>query len=79
MTDSLTTKGLMGQEITQGFVPDVHCPTGAPRESFVKITKAENGGIDGKGVWRPAQIGMRPTYENETLKRFLAGEFSENA
>jgi len=79
MTDSLTVKGLFGQEITQGFVVDVHCPTGAPREAFVKITHAENGGINGNRLWRPAQIGMRPGYESETLKRFIAGEFIDIA
>ena len=79
MTDSLTVKGLMGQKVTQGFVPDVHCPTGAPRESYVKITKAESGGIDGKGLWRPAQIGFRPTYESDTLKQFIDGAFVARA
>jgi nitrate reductase alpha subunit len=76
MTDSLTVKGLFGQKITQGFVPDVHCPTGAPREAFVKITKAESGGIGGEGLWHPAELGFRPTYESDTLKRFIGGEFA---
>jgi nitrate reductase alpha subunit len=75
MTDTLTTKGLLGQKITKGFVADVHCPTGAPRESFVKITRAEAGGIGGKGLWVPVKMGLRPTYENETLKKFIAGQF----
>ncbi len=75
MTDSLYVKDLMGQKITQGFVPDVHCPTGAPRESYVKITKAEDGGLNGKGLWAAAANGLRPTYERETLKQFIAGEF----
>ena len=75
MTDSLTVKGLLGQQVTQGFVPDVHCPTGAPRESFVKITKAEDGGINGEGLWRPAQLGYRPTYENQTLLNFIDGAY----
>ncbi|OQW90655.1 MAG: molybdopterin oxidoreductase [Beggiatoa sp. IS2] len=75
MTDSLYVKGLLGQKITQGFVPDVHCPTGAPREAIVKITKAESGGIDGKGLWGPAAAGLRPTYEREALKQFIAGHF----
>jgi len=75
MTDSLSIKGLMGQQITQGFVPDVHCPTGAPRESFVRISKAEDGGIDGQKLWLPAEQGLRPTYEREALKQFIAGQF----
>lgn len=75
MTDSLTVKKLLGQEIKQGFEPDVHCPTGAPRDAFVKISKAEDGGFDGHRLWRPARIGIRPGYENEVKKRFIAGTF----
>jgi nitrate reductase alpha subunit len=77
MTDSLTVKGVYGQEITQGFVPDVHCPTGAPRESIVKVTKAESGGLGGTGLWRPAALGMRPTYETALLREFIKGSFVE--
>ena len=51
MTDSLVRKDLFGHTVNKGFLPDVHCPTGAPREAIVKITKAEPGGIDGKGIW----------------------------
>ena len=75
MTDSLVRKGLFGQGIGKGFLPDVHCPTGAPREAIVKISKAEPGGIEGKGLWRPAALGIRPRYESDEMKKYLAGEF----
>ena len=75
MTDSLVRKNTFGQSIGQGFLPDVHCPTGAPREAIVKITRAEPGGIDGKQLWRPAELGIRPRYESEEMKRYLAGGF----
>jgi nitrate reductase alpha subunit len=75
MTDSLVHKAMFGQGMRKGFEPDIHCPTGAPRESFVKITKAEPGGIDKKGLWRPAAMGIRPKYESEAMKRYLAGGF----
>jgi nitrate reductase alpha subunit len=75
MTDSLVRKAIFGQEIGKGFLPDVHCPTGAPREAFVKITKAEAGGIDQKSLWRPAAIGIRPRYESGAMKKFLAGGY----
>jgi nitrate reductase alpha subunit len=75
MTDSLVRKGAFGQEIGKGFAADIHCPTGAPRESFVKITKAEDGGMDGQKLWRPAQLGYRPTYEDPAMQRFLKGEY----
>jgi nitrate reductase alpha subunit len=73
ITASVTN--LFGQTIGKGFLPDVHCPTGAPREAIVKISKAEPGGIGGKGLWRPAALGLRPGYESEAMKRYLAGEF----
>ena len=75
MTDSLVRKGTFGQGIGKGFLPDVHCPTGAPRESFVKITRAEPGGIPPQKLWRPAALGIRPRYESAAMKRYLAGEF----
>jgi nitrate reductase alpha subunit len=76
MTDSLVRKELLGQAVAKGFLPDVHCPTGAPREAIVKITKAEPGGIGGTGLWRPAALGLRPGNESEALKRYLAGDFT---
>jgi nitrate reductase alpha subunit len=75
MTDSLVRKNTIGPVIGKGFAPDVHCPNGAPRESFVKFTKAEDGGIGGNGLWRPARLGLRPTYENAAMKAFLKGEY----
>jgi len=76
MTDSLVRKDMFGQTINKGFMPDVHCPTGSPRESIVKITKAEPGGIGAKGLWRPAALGLRPGYENKTMQSYLKGEFN---
>ena len=78
MTDSLVRKEMFGQGIGKGFLQDVHCPTGAPREAVVKITRAEAGGIDQKSLWRPAAMGIRPRYESEAMKRYLSGGFISN-
>jgi nitrate reductase alpha subunit len=75
LTDTLTRKNLMGQRVGQGFEPDVHCANGAPRESFVKITKAEPGGVGGKGKWGPVEKGIRPTQESDVMTQYLAGGF----
>ncbi|HXG33712.1 MAG TPA: molybdopterin-dependent oxidoreductase [Bryobacteraceae bacterium] len=75
MTDSLVRKNLFGQSIGRGFLPDVHCPTGAPREAIVKITKAEPGGLGGQGLWLPASLGLRPRYESAAMRKYLAGKF----
>ena len=73
LTDSLVRKGYFGQLIGKGFELDVHGAVGAPKESFVKITRAEAGGIGGTLLWRPAYEGYRPTYESDAMKRYLAG------
>jgi nitrate reductase alpha subunit len=75
MTDSLVRKDVFGQVIGKGFLADIHCPVGAPRESFVKVTKAEDGAIGGKGLWRPAALGFRAGYENEKMKKYLSGGY----
>jgi len=75
MTDSLVRKGVFGQALGKGFLADVHCPTGAPRESIVKITRAEPGGLNAEGLWRPAELGFRPRYENELFRKYLEGRF----
>ncbi|MBI3008536.1 MAG: molybdopterin-dependent oxidoreductase [Candidatus Omnitrophica bacterium] len=73
MTDSLG-KDYFGQVIGKGFEADVHCTVGAPKESFIKLSKAENGGID-HPLWRPAALGFRAGYENEAMKKYLKGEY----
>lgn len=75
MTDSLIRKDAVGQTIKTGFAPDVNCPNGAPRESFVKFTKAEDGGFGGEKMWRPARLKLRPTYEGPLMKKFMKGGF----
>jgi len=75
MTESLVHKDMFGQTLMKGFLADVHCPVGAPREAFVKLTNAEDGAIGGKGLWRPAALGFRPAYESDAMKRYLQGGF----
>jgi nitrate reductase alpha subunit len=74
-THGLVYRRLGGHLLGQGFFPDVHCVTGAPREALVRITKAENGGIGGRGRWRPVELGLRPGSESEAMRRYLQGEF----
>ena len=76
-TESLVRKGYYAQDIGKGFALDVHQVVGAPKESFVKISKAEPGGEDGKGLWSPAAAGFRPNYASDAMKKYLAGGYSE--
>ncbi|RTL09286.1 MAG: molybdopterin oxidoreductase [Acidimicrobiia bacterium] len=75
MTDSLTRKEGAGQLVGQGFELDVYGAVGAPKESFVKFTKAEDGGEDGEGSWYPAEQGYRPGSEKRSMQRYLEGGF----
>lgn len=77
MTDSLIRKDSFGQSIGKGYAVDIHTVVGAPKEAFVKVKKAEDGGLDGHGLWYPAALGYRPTYENESVKKYLAGSYIE--
>ncbi|MEK6699771.1 MAG: molybdopterin-dependent oxidoreductase [Nitrospirota bacterium] len=75
LTDSLVRKDPFGQKMGKGFAPDIHCANGAPREGFARITKAENGGINGKGPWEPVRSHIRPTHEDDAMKAFIRGGY----
>ena len=45
-----------------------------PKETLVKITKAENGGLNGVGVWAPAASGFAPGGENDFMKKYMQGK-----
>lgn len=75
MTETLVHKDMFGEVISKGFAPDIHCPIGAPREAFVRFTKAEAGGLGGVGVWRPVELGIRPANERPAMKSYLTGGY----
>jgi nitrate reductase / nitrite oxidoreductase, alpha subunit len=77
LTDTMARKNNIGQVMGSGFESDVYCANGAPKESFIKVSKAEDGGMGARGIWRPATLGIRPTYENDEMKRYLSGGFIE--
>ena len=73
--DSLTRKDATSQVIGKGFELDVHCADGAPKESFVKFEKAEDGGESGTGLWYPLAQGFRPSGANAAMQQFLKGGY----
>jgi len=75
MTDSLPRKDGVGQTLNKGFELDVYCAVGAPKESFVKFERAEEGGESGEGLWYPAKQGYRPGHENTAMQQYLRGDF----
>ena len=77
MTGSLVHKDYFTHNLVQGFTVDIHTPTGAPKESLVKVTLAEKGRIGGKRAWGPARTGLTPAHENDDMKRYVLGGFAE--
>ena len=43
----------------------------------MRVTKAEDGGMGGKGIWAPATTGYSPDNESDAMKRYLAGELTK--
>jgi len=74
-TDTLfhKKKGFMGFLI--GGEADNHAINTVPKETLVRVVKAEDGGLGGKGIWEPATTGMSPANENDVMRRYLAGGF----
>ena len=73
-TDSLFHKraGTMG--FVFGFDEDNHAVNTTPKETLVRITKAEDGGLGGQGPWRRGKAGMDPGLEDDVMKAYLAGK-----
>ncbi|MFQ5871735.1 MAG: molybdopterin-dependent oxidoreductase, partial [Candidatus Geothermarchaeales archaeon] len=71
MTDSLVRKNIWGWGIGKGYEIDVHAPNTCPKETLVKISKAEDGGIGGVGKWEPGVEGVAPGEESEAMRTYL--------
>jgi nitrate reductase alpha subunit len=74
-TQTLITRRSWTHEVTKGFNVDVHCVTSAPKESLARFAKAEDGGLGGKGPWRPVTLGLTPADESAPMKQYLAGGY----
>ncbi|HNO80088.1 MAG TPA: molybdopterin-dependent oxidoreductase [Phycisphaerae bacterium] len=74
-TDTLfhKTKAYMG--FIFGGEADNHAVNTVPKETLVRVVKAEDGGLGGKGIWAPATTGLTPSNENAVMQRYLAGGF----
>jgi nitrate reductase alpha subunit len=78
-TDTLFHKAKVFMGFIFGGEADNHAVNTVPKETLVRVTKAEDGGLGGKGVWAPATTGYTPAAENETMRQYLAGGFTETA
>jgi nitrate reductase / nitrite oxidoreductase, alpha subunit len=74
-TDSLFHKAAGGMRMLFGFDVDNHAINTVPKETLVRITKAESGGPGGVGVWSGATTGKNPGSEDRAMQRYLGGQF----
>ncbi len=74
-TDTLFHKAKVFMSFIFGGEADNHAVNTVPKETLVRVTKAEDGGMGGKGIWAPATSGFTPDAENEAMKKYLAGGF----
>ena len=71
-TDTLFHKSKANQTFMFGGEADNHAVNTVPKETLVKITKAEDGN------WAPADSGMAPAAENAVMQAYLRGGFSRS-
>ncbi len=74
-TDTLFHKKVGAMGFVFGFDIDNHAINSVPKETLIRITKAEDGGIDGKGPWKPGTAGTTPGNESEAMERYLRGDY----
>ncbi len=72
-TDSLFHKSKVFMSFLFGGETDNHAINTVPKETLVRLTKAEEGGIGGKGIWEPATTGFTPDNEGDFMRLYLAG------
>jgi len=73
-TDTLFHKKAGAFRFIFGYEEDNHAINTVPKETLVKITLAEPGGLNGQGVWEPATTGFSPAAEAPFMQRYLNGE-----
>ncbi|MFQ5670087.1 MAG: molybdopterin-dependent oxidoreductase [Acidobacteriota bacterium] len=72
-TDGLFHKKAGAMGFLFGFETDNHAINSVPKETQVRITKAEPGGRGGVGVWYGARTGFSPSHESDIARRYLDG------
>jgi nitrate reductase / nitrite oxidoreductase, alpha subunit len=75
-TDTLFHKAKVTTEFIFGGEADNHAVNTVPKETLVRIVKAEAGGLGGKGIWKPATTGYTPGNENAPMQAYLDGKFA---
>jgi nitrate reductase alpha subunit len=72
-TDTLFHKKTGAMGFIFGADVDNHAINTVPKETLIRITKAEDGGVGGKGIWKPATSGYSPGDESSQSTLYLTG------
>ncbi len=75
-TDTLFHKRAGSMGFVFGFDEDNHAVNTVPKETLIKLTKAEDGGLEGKGSWEPTATHRTPGNENDMTRSYLAGQLT---
>ena len=74
--DSLFHKAKAKMGFLFGYEADNHAINTVPKETLVKITFAEKGGLRGKGKLEVVKTGFTPANENEFMENYIAGNLT---
>jgi len=75
-TDSLFHKATGGMKFVFGFDVDNHAVNTVPKETLVRIVKAEDGGLGGQGAWQPPVASFEPAARTEENLAYLSGQLT---
>ncbi|MEW5989900.1 MAG: molybdopterin-dependent oxidoreductase [Chloroflexota bacterium] len=78
-TENLFHKAKDATAFIFGYENDNHALNTVPKETLVKVTRAEAGGLGGQGRWVPGTTGFSPGNESATMRRYLAGTLGPKA
>lgn len=74
-TDTLLHKAKVMMKLMFGGEADNHAVNTVPKETLVKITKAEDGGLGGNGLWQPGVAAFSPSQHTPQRERYLSGGY----
>jgi nitrate reductase alpha subunit len=74
-TDTLFHKAKVRMSFMFGGEADNHAVNTVPKETLVRVVKAEAGGPGGVGIWEPATRTFGPNAETPQNLQYLAGGF----
>jgi nitrate reductase alpha subunit len=74
-TDTLFHKAKVKMGYIFGGETDNHAVNTVPKETLVRITKAKDGGIGGKGPWEPGTSVFTPENMSSLNQQSISGGF----